>query len=149
MPRRTEHIDPVESLTREAEYYLNRKGEEKVIKSAIEKAKKAIMGLLPNVPMRKSGDHDQHKEIELTAVDGKSKILVRLQVAESLDTVDNICDLLREKLGKVEAEKYIIKTEYVPVDALELAIQRGEITREELEAMIVTKRRESLIVKSV
>lgn len=88
----------------------------------------------------------KHKEIVLPAGDGKTQILVQLQVAESVSTVDNIIALVREKLGE-KADNFITRVEVLNSDALDMMYNQGIISEQDILDWTTTKETERLIVK--
>lgn len=123
--------------------YLGLKADEKAIGDKIEVEKKAIKELMTKVPLVGNG---LHKETILLLTDGKTKILFRDQVSESVKTVDNIIDMVRAKLGK-QADMYIQKVEVLQANALQNMYSAGLITDKDLADWTFSTQSHSLIVK--
>ena len=88
----------------------------------------------------------KHKEIYVPLGDGMNELFVQIQTRESVTVVDNIIQMVREKLGK-KAENFIMTTEVLHESALEAMLNQGLISNADLLDWTSTKSTKSLIVK--
>lgn len=131
------------ALANKAVLYLSSKEKEKTGKDEQDKLKPEILSLLDAVPHEKNG---LHKEITLPLPDGKMQVFIRNQVAEKVKTVDNLIDLIKEKLGD-KAGKFIYTTEVLHTNALENMLAEGLIDAADIQEWTSTLHQTSLIVK--
>ena len=87
-----------------------------------------------------------HLEINAPAGDGLNEVFIQLQRKKSVSTVDNVIDVLREKLGSA-VDNYITTVEVLHENALESMFNNGLITKKDIDKLVVEKTSESLIVK--
>lgn len=135
-----------ERLTTLAGAYIATDGRIKDITKEKESYKKEIKELIVDEDI--FVQNGKHKEIQLPAGDGRTEILVQLQVAESVSTVDNVIALMREKLGE-KAEMFIRSVEMPHDNAIETMYNQGLITEQDVMDWTSTKETERLIVKKI
>ena len=118
--------------------------EEKKIKASKDKHNKEIKGLMLEEGLyTKNGKHREH----LTPLgDGVNNLLIQIQVAETIKPVDNVIDILRNKLGE-KAEAFITKVEVLNPDAFESMLKMKLIKESELLDLVTSSTMEKLIVK--
>jgi hypothetical protein len=145
MPKRVDEFES--NIARVAAHYLNLKAEEKGQAAALEKHKKTLREALYSGHLN-TESYDGHVHAILTLQDGTTQIKVKDQNSDRVSKVDNIVDLLREKLGD-EAESYIVKTETIQDKALEQLFAAGKISEDDLREWTVVKSIKSLIVEKV
>lgn len=88
----------------------------------------------------------KHKERVLPLGDGKHELFVQLQIAEQVNPIDNIIEVLRDKLGD-KVEPFIIKTEILQDNALEGLYNQKVLSQPEILDLVNTKETERLIIK--
>ncbi len=133
------------ALSIQSTIYLDLKKREATVKKEIEKSATLIKSTFEQTDFNSVGEH---REIVVLAPDGKTKILIRDQVAVRASTVDNIIACVREKLGD-KAENYILREEVLAPNALEQMLMAGDVTAEDLHRWVQEKKVHSLIVREV
>lgn len=88
----------------------------------------------------------KHKEIYAPLGDGMNEVFFQLQCRESVSTVPNIVELLRQKLG-AKAEAYIMKVEVLHDSTLQSLLASGDITNDDILEWTTTKETYALSVK--
>lgn len=120
--------------------------EVKAIDTEQKKRKSVIIDLLEDPEVGET--NGKHKERTFDLVGTDNKLLVQLQTTESISTVDNIIDLLRDKVGS-EVESFITTVEVLSETALESLLNRGLITEQDILDWTKVKTTNRLIIKEV
>jgi hypothetical protein len=97
----------------------------------------------PEIPLQMNG---AHREITVQIPGTDVSIFFQKQHRESVCTVDNILDVIKNKLGD-KADRFIVQIPTLASNALEQMLLEGLITNTDLEEWTVTKVSTALIVK--
>lgn len=136
--------DKLHDLAKRGLHYLSLKRKSDEIGEQISKEKDSIKkDFLESHLYDKNG---AHKEIYAPAGDGLNEVFIQIQARESISTVANIVDLVKQKLG-TKADAFLMVTEVLHKDALEAMFNQGLITKKDIQDWTVSKATESFIVK--
>lgn len=134
----------LEIIAQKGLHYLSLKREADGINGKIKKENAEIKNLV--IDSNIYDINGEHKEIYAPVGDGLNEIFVQVQKRTSVGYVDNIVDLVRQKLG-AKADNFIMKVEVLHKDGLEAMFNQGLITKSDISDWTTQKESESLIVK--
>ena len=127
--------------------YLRLKGDEKKMKAEITKENTALKSVVKESP-ELFETNGKHKEVYAPMGDGINEVFIQVQKRESIKMVDNVVQLVKDKLGEGSADNFIMTVEVLHDNALEAMKNQGLISDEDILEWTTIKETESLIVKA-
>lgn len=138
--------EQIYELAKKGANYVRLKKDETKLKKEIKTENEDIKKIVKENPSLYELN-GKHKEVTAPLGDGVNEIFIQIQTRESISTVDNIVDLVKQKLGD-KADNFIMQIEVLHSNALEAMLNQGLITEQDILDWTTTRETESLIVKA-
>ena len=139
------HNDLLHELAKKGANYVRLKKDETKIKGEISKENTQIKAVINDNPTL-FVLNGKHKEVTAPLGDGMNEVFFQIQKRESVSMVDNVVDLVKQKLG-AKADNFIMKVEVLHENSLEAMKNQGLITDQDIIDWTSVKETESLIIK--